>query len=204
MRGTSTTIATALLAVLLTIAPAGCGKKQPVAIPLPAKAPVYVPPPPQTSPVIVLPIPAPPEAPPAEPAPPVHYSEGERRFEAGEYDAACRHYETFLREEPFAPSRDRALFRLGLSYALSYAHSQSRRRSADQFRELVRLHPQSPYRAPAEMILRLQEEIAGLQGESERMRKDAKAAEEKIKNLNEELERLKQIDMTRKPTKPPR
>lgn len=202
MRG-SPTIGLVLVAAGLFLAPAGCRKKQPVLVAPPPAPTANVAPPPEAHLVIVLPMPPPPTPAPAEPRLSACYLEGERLFETGDYVAAGREYELFLRDDIFAPNRDRAHFRLGLSYALAGATPQSRRRAADQFRQLVKLHPESPYRPAAEIILRLQDEIAGLLGETEKLKRDARAADERIKNLNEELERLKLIDLTRKPTKPP-
>ena len=62
--------------------------------------------------------------------------------------------------------------------------------------QLVSLFPESPYRPEAEFLLRLQ-------GEIERLRSDLSNREARIRQLTQELERLKQIDMQRRPSRVP-
>ena len=64
-------------------------------------------------------------------------------------------------------------------------------------RQLVSLHPQSPFKAQAELLLRLQDE-------GNRLQADLGKRDERIKELTRELEKLKQIDMERRPSRIPR
>ena len=64
------------------------------------------------------------------------------------------------------------------------------------FKNVVALFPNSPYRAEAELILALQAQI-------DRLRGDVKEREERIHQLAEELQKLKEIDLQRKPSRPP-
>ena len=64
------------------------------------------------------------------------------------------------------------------------------------FRNVVAQFPDCPYRAEAEVIL-------GLQGQIERLKNDAKEREEKLEQLSEELQKLKEIDLQRRPSRPP-
>ena len=54
--------------------------------------------------------------------------------------------------------------------------------------------PESPYRKQAEYILALKTQI-------ERLRSDIRKRDEAVKELSEELNRLKQIDMQRRPSR---
>jgi hypothetical protein len=140
--------------------------------------------------------PAPPPGPIGPPAPPVRgYETADRSFEAGDYPKAARSYEEYLRTEtPRDP--DWVHFRLGLAYALARGAAQDLKRSRDHFQRVAQF-PASPYRAPAELILSLQAEFekAGAQLNEQQV---------KIKTLAEELQRLKSIDMQRRPSRPPR
>ena len=126
------------------------------------------------------------------PSPPLSVCEvAEKSFESGKYQAAVNDYESCLRANS-PKDQDRFYFRLGLAYALSGNGRLSRvplQRVATQF-------PNSGYRASAELILSLQAQIEKLGG-------DLKQQEKKIKTLTDELQRLKAIDMQRRPSRPP-
>lgn len=138
-------------------------------------------------------------APPAVPAPPppaaMRYSEAEKSFDAGDYAGAAGLYQEYLNLG--APQdRDRALFRAGLSWAFAGKTQENAGRAKAQFQRLVTQFPSSPYTAPANLVLSLMAEIDGLRG-------SLKEQEVRAKALAEELKRLKDIDMRRRPTSPP-
>jgi outer membrane protein assembly factor BamD (BamD/ComL family) len=135
-----------------------------------------------------------PVVPPPSPTPSV-CDVAEKSFEAGNYQAAVNDYEACLRAN-YPKDQDRVYFRLGLAYAISGNSSQNLRLSRAHLQRIARQFPNSPYRAPAELILSLQTQIEKLGG-------DLKEQERKIKTLTEELQRLKAIDMQRKPSRPP-
>ncbi len=135
---------------------------------------------------------------PAVPPPPAtlaSYAAAEKSFAAGDYAAAARSYEDYLATE-IADNRDQAMFRAGLAYALSDDTTDNTSRSRALLQRMVSLYPGSPYTAPASLILKLQADIAGL-------RDNLKDQQEKVKTLTEELKRLKDIDMRRRPSRPP-
>ncbi|MDR0842718.1 MAG: tetratricopeptide repeat protein, partial [Acidobacteriota bacterium] len=113
---------------------------------------------------------------------------------AGRYKQASESYEKFLRTFPQASNRDRALFRLGLSLALA-GEDQDMRQTEAAFQKLVAEFPRSPYRRQAEWIL-------GLQTRIEKMQSDIKDRDERIRQLGDELRKLKSIDLGRRPSRP--
>jgi hypothetical protein len=118
---------------------------------------------------------------------------GERYFERGSYAQAAVELESYLEEESESVDRDRALFKLALSHALAGGA-----RSPEPYPLLERLvhdYPTSRYAPEAQLILQLRAEVERWRGES--ARKD-----ETIHKLNEQLEKLKQIDI-RKPRSQP-
>jgi lipopolysaccharide biosynthesis regulator YciM len=69
------------------------------------------------------------------------------------------------------------------------------RRAEDALKRLVTEFHKSPYADAAEYILGLLTQIDG-------MRSDNKEKEARIKQLSEELQKLKDIDMQRRPSRP--
>jgi len=119
----------------------------------------------------------------------------DRNFRAGDYKRAAQNYEKFLVVLPNSKDCDQALFHLGLSRILASEPDRDLRQADAAFRRLIAQFPQSPYRSQAEFIL-------GLQGQIAKLRSDVKERDEKIKRLGDELQKLKQIDMQRRPSKP--
>ncbi len=177
----------------------GCHKtavrSNPPAAAKPAPAPVA--PPPVPVPENWPDLPLPPSGLPAPPEPllPRDFRDGETNFEAGKFVEAMRYYERYIQKDAVTQYRDEAIFKIGLCYTLACASAECRaksmERSQEQFRQLVTRFPKSPYAAEARFILALQNDI-GL------LRVDVKARDEKIKQLTEELDRLKKIDLERK------
>jgi hypothetical protein len=180
----------------------GCRKKTAISIPAPAPpapAVVITPPPPPPPPAIT------PVAPPSEPViamalpkiipMPILLELADRNFRAGDYKRAAQNYEKFLIVLPNSKDCDQALFHLGLSHILASEPDRDLRQGEAAFRRLIAQFPQSPYRSQAEFIL-------GLQGQIAKLRSDVKERDEKIKRLSDELQKLKQIDMQRRPSKP--
>ncbi len=186
-----------LLGLLLSL-PA-CHKKAPAPVataPAPAASPAGPP-----APVAIIPVPPPPapkqdEAAPAAPAgeatEPTLVEVGMAQFQAGDYALASQSLEAFLRQHPEAPDREPALFFLGLSRALAQDASRNLLQAEAALRRLAAEFPQSVYRRPAEYLLRLQARI-------DRLTAEAKEREERVRQLEEELERLKEIDLKRTP-----
>jgi len=113
----------------------------------------------------------------------------ERAFNAGNYEAAGRAYEDYLRVYPAGTQRDQALFRLGLAYALRPAPDCQRASSA--FRQIVEGFPASPFKAPANLILSLHSEL-------DQLNSGTQQRDQRIKQLTTELDRLKRIDADRR------
>jgi hypothetical protein len=196
-----TFLSSVLTLALLPALPWSCKKQQPVA------ATVPTPPPPVEAPV------------------PTHLEEGDRLFREGDYARAAQAYDTYLRNNPYAPDSDRALFGLALTYASPESPVYNLPQALSHLRQLLNGYPHSPLRVGARMVLQLEEETSKLQseiavreqriteltgqlkqmehkddGELEKLRVDIVEREERIRQLTAELDRLKQIDMQRRPT----
>jgi TolA-binding protein len=196
-----------LVLLLMLLVSWGCHKKSSAPVPLPA--PVTSPTPPETSPPIdsappavsppVIPLPQPV---PLEPAPiskstakVSNLDLGEKYFRAGNFPQAARAYEAYLKSNPKSNYRDMALFYMGLSRALSGGPNRDPHQGEVALKQLVAEFPKSPYKSQAEFILVLQAQI-------DTLRVDVKERDEKIKQLSDELQKLKEIDMQRRPSRP--
>jgi hypothetical protein len=192
----------------LSILFSGCNKKaNPPVIYRPPSTTATQPEPkskkPPLEPVVLLPETKPERAPAAEEPPPEpeeiipsSFLVGEEKFASGSYQEAALSYEMFIRENPDHPKCDPANFKLGLAYAFTSSSLQSRRRSRRQLRDFIDRFPESPYRKQAEFIL-------GLHRDIDRLRSESLEKDKQIKRLAEELERLKKIDLEKRPTRPP-
>lgn len=185
-----------LLGVLLLLC--GCHKKTAVAPALPAPPPspaksapefptIEAPPPPE------MPSPEPPPS--RLPSPTAFLSDGEREFSDGKYLDAAQCYQKYLDLSSLEVNRDRAMFRLAMSYALSSTSSLAFQLAQKHFENLMSRYPASPYAAEARFVV-------GLMQETLRLRADSKDKDERIKRLSGELDRLKQIDMERRTPRP--
>jgi len=175
----------------------GCQKKTAVRPALPAPPaspaksapefpPIAAPPPPS------MPSPIPPPAPP--PSPTAYFTDGEREFSTGKYLEAAQSYQKYL-DLSLDLNRDRALFRLGMSYALSSTSSLAFQLAQTHFENLIARFPASPYAAEARFVVGLMQEVL-------RLRADSREKDERIKRLATELDQLKKIDMERRTPRP--
>jgi hypothetical protein len=192
-----------LIALSLVLsATLGCHRK--VTAPISNPKQTETSPPAESAPQAITPTVIPPSKPePIEPSPvpiivaaPSSLEIGETSFKAGDYSKAARSFEDYLRTGSRSENRDRALFYLGLSRALSNNANRNMRRAEDALKRLIVEFPASLYKGPAELML-------GLQAQIENLQSDLKEKEAKIKQLSEELQKLKEIDMQRRPSRPP-
>jgi len=127
---------------------------------------------------------------------PDFFEVGQGYFAKGDFAKAAQAYEIYLRDN-FSPANgDEALLRLALTHALPESSVRDMPKALALLQRIVKSFPQSPFAAQAEFIL-------GLQREVERLRFDVGRRDDRIRQLSEELEQLKQIDMNRRPTRPP-
>ena len=126
--------------------------------------------------------------------PPGIFEEAEQNFSVGNYKQAAQDFEKFLYAFPKAADRDRALFHFGFSLALS-GGDQDLLQTEAALRRLIAEFPKSPYRRQAEWILDLKTRIEQLQF-------NVKERDERIRQLSEELRKLKSIDFDRRPSRP--
>jgi hypothetical protein len=141
-----------------------------------------------------------PAPPPLPPAPkvvevPSSLDLGMTSFKEGNYGKAAQLFEDYLKKGSNFENRDTALFHLFLSRALPANSGRNLRRAEDDLKRLIKEYPNSSYRKSAELIV-------GLQTQIENLKSDIKEKETKIKQLSEELQKLKDIDMQRRPSRP--
>jgi len=127
-------------------------------------------------------------------ATPEIFLEAERNFADGNYRRAAQAYEKFLYTFPKASGRERALFYLGFSLALS-GDDRDLLQTEAALRRLISEFPKSPYRRQAEWII-------GLKTLIDRLQSDVKERDERIRQLSDELRKLKSIDLERRPSRP--
>jgi TolA-binding protein len=186
-----------LVLILALLISWSCHRKANVSAPAPIKAPDIVnaeeAPPAITSPAIAIVIPPPTPTPPEKTTPKKSsFDLGEMNFQIGSYGTATKFYQAFLNDYPKSPDRDKALFHMGIACALSSTRDLIQMEAA--FKKLTSEFPHSQYRGQAEFIL-------GMQAQIEKLRLDVKDRDEKVKRLSEELQKLKDIDMQRRPTR---
>jgi tetratricopeptide (TPR) repeat protein len=190
-----------VIAVLLIMASWACHKKitvnppppipdtpapQAESVPLPKKTPSAKAVP--TSPVVSRP-------PPVTRTPLSPLVRGENYFRQGKYPEAVRNFEAYLKSNPKGESTDKALFKLGLSHALSSGSARNLPGAKTALNRLLTEYPDSGYKSQAELILSLITQV-------ERLNLDIQEKDSKILKLQEELNRLKEIDLERRPSRP--
>lgn len=116
-------------------------------------------------------------------------------FALGEYPEALREYEAFKENNPDAQSMDRILFNMGLCHALASGSDRSLSGARGAMSRLIKEFPGSRYRGEASLIIDLIAQV-------ERLDRNIKARNAQIKRLEDELQRLKEIDLRRKPPRP--
>ena len=125
------------------------------------------------------------------------FQSAEISFGAGNYAQAALGYKAYLGSESALANRDRALFRLGLSYAMPDSSIRDMARAAGYFKQLVELSPQGQYASEARLILALEADV-------ERLQSDVARRAEQVRQLSGELEKIKEIDLQRRPARPAR
>ncbi len=118
--------------------------------------------------------------------------EGDRAFLAGDYGNATSSYGRYLEENPESVAQTRVLFRLGVCLAMGTEGRPGEERAKEYFDRVIALSPESPYAIQSKLILELFGQLESLAG---RTRQDR----EEIGRLKDQLEKLKSIDLSRRP-----
>ena len=192
-----------LALALCLLLPLGSGCRRKASAPPAAPVPAAAPPAGESFPQAVTPVlPPKPEPPSVQPLPvpkvvdpPGSFRLGEESFRAGRFSDAIREFQEYLETNPDAAESDVALFHVGLSYALADNSGKGARRAEDALKRLLQNFPESPYASPARLILSLQEQV-------ESMKSDLREKEARIRQLSEELQKIKEIDLQRRPPRP--
>jgi hypothetical protein len=119
----------------------------------------------------------------------VALDDANRSFIVGSYDEAARGYENYLKLDASGPRRDEALFHLALSFVLR--PSADWPRASSIFRQIMEDFPNSPFKAPAGLILSLHADL-------DQVNASAQQRDLRIRQLTTELDRLKKIDADRR------
>ena len=120
---------------------------------------------------------------------------GMTHFRQGNYPEAILDFKIVLQHNPQPNWKVEALYFLGLSYALSPGSRQNLSEAKTSLNQIVKEFPQSDYRSPAELILRLMERL-------DQLNLSVSERDKSIQKLREELDRLKEIDLKRRPSFP--
>jgi len=127
-----------------------------------------------------------------------------RAFAEGRYDFAADTYADYINTAPRGDGeRQQALFNWGLSYVLQ--GSPDWQRAAAAFKKLGEEFPNSPLKAEASLIQSLHSKAQSLQADNQSLQSaldqataESKKSDSKIKQLSNELDRLKRIDAERR------
>ena len=128
---------------------------------------------------------------PAPPASAVALDNATTEFARADYTQAARDFQQYLNLVPSGGQRDQALFHLGLIYSMPGDPRLDWQRAGNYFNQVVNEFPSSPLKPAAQLILVLKSETVQLAAESE-------TRNQRIKQLNTELERLIRIDSQRR------
>jgi len=120
----------------------------------------------------------------------------EEHFRQGEYPEAIQGYETYLKDYPQDESRERILFKTGLSHALASGSGRSLSDARSALDRLFEEFPETRYQREAKLILNLIEQIRQLN-------RNVRTSNSTISRLEAELKKLKEIDLKRRPSRPP-
>jgi tetratricopeptide (TPR) repeat protein len=118
-------------------------------------------------------------------------------FRQGEYAQAIDEYDTYLENNPATRSRERILFNIGLGYALASGRDRNFSKMETALNQLLEEFPESRYRSGVQLIFELIAQIR-------RLDSSVKTRNSEITRLEEELKRLKEIDLNRRPSQPSR
>jgi hypothetical protein len=146
---------------------------------------------PKTAPPSGITFPEPSKVPPV----PAALMNAEVFFGLGEYPQAIREYEAYKASNPKAASMDRVLFNVGLSHALASGSDRNLAKAKISLNTLVKEFPGSRYRSEASLIIDLIAQV-------ERLDRNIRARNAQIKRLEDELKRLKEIDLKPRPPRP--
>jgi hypothetical protein len=127
-----------------------------------------------------------------------------RAFAEGRYDFAADTYADYINIAPRGDGeRQQALFNWGLCYALQ--PSPDWIRVATAFRKLGEEFPNSPLKAEASLLQSLHSKAQSLQADNQSLQSaldqattESKKSDSKVKQLTNELDRLKRIDSERR------
>jgi outer membrane protein assembly factor BamD (BamD/ComL family) len=131
--------------------------------------------------------------PPPPPVLPATLAEAETAFSRGDFLRAASAYESFLQSKPQASGMDGILFRFAVSQSLCCEPAREAA-SNDTFKQLIKEFGNSPYASSARRILNFRENAARSQ------QSELKTKDDKIRQLTDELDKLKKIDSERRRT----
>ncbi|HUK12691.1 MAG TPA: hypothetical protein VLW17_05255 [Thermoanaerobaculaceae bacterium] len=160
------------------------------------------------------------------------FADGDRAFAVRDYPTAATAYERGLAANPAAPGGDGVRYRLALAYLLPESPVQDAAKAKRLLDELANGNAVTPYRDASVFLLGLQDALTTAESAADacstelaRVEADARTSEGNIKlrdealqrqraalaelqsqvrRLQDELQQLKNIDLRRRPSAPPR
>lgn len=173
-----------------------------------------------------------PTPPPPPPPPPNFLALGDAAYAARDYAGAVGNYQKFLVAGTLSSERDRVLFRVGLLHLLPESPLHDIAQAITTLQLLMAAYPASDYSVQARLYLDLHQEVEqqtsniaeyrnrieelgaertqlkaddAMKAEDlQKLKAEAARREERIRQLTTDLDRLKEIDMQRKPAVPRR
>jgi outer membrane protein assembly factor BamD (BamD/ComL family) len=94
-----------------------------------------------------------------------YFQEGESSFQAQRWADAVRAYEQYIRSNPNAPDHDYVQFRLAVAYMVDGSGIQDVDRSMRILERVATDYPDSPWRAPAQSILKMRSRVEHLESQ---------------------------------------
>jgi tetratricopeptide (TPR) repeat protein len=123
----------------------------------------------------------------------------DKNFREGNYLQAIEDYWAHIDNNPQTEARERVLFNIGLSYALAPRAERNLPGARDTLQRLLHRFPDSEYRSSVKLIMDLIAQVEQLEQQS---RDNSARQNSKIEQLQEELDKLKAIDLQRRPSRP--
>lgn len=130
--------------------------------------------------------------PPVPSADPPEWSAAEQSFEQRDYASAARAYEAFLKTHVPSSNAEKALFRLALIHTLPESPLNDVEEATRLLTKFLETYPDGTYAPEARLILRLH-------GRSRELETETSEKDERIRQLSDELSKIKAIDLRKRP-----
>ena len=121
------------------------------------------------------------------------FTEADDSLKKGNNNASLLKYEKIIVQYPLVG--DRALFNMGLIYALPRNHLKSYQKSLDCFQKLIKDYPGSGYKQNSTMMISLINEVTGKDKRMIIQEKHLDSSKQKVNECEKKIEQMKKVDM---------